>query len=77
MQTLKEFKAEHGIEKLSFYKSHSSSRFVASFGNDKLIITTEEYDPKKAGYIYDNPAAEAGASWILSNKQPKEADFTL
>ena len=76
MQTLTEFKKEHNIEKLNFYKSHNSSRFVASFG-DKLLVTTEDFDPKQVGYVYDNPAAEAGASWILSNKEPKEADFTL
>ena len=75
--TLKEFKQIHGIDKLNFYRSTHSTRFVASFGDNKLLITTEEFDPKGKMFVYDNPATEGGASWILSNKQPKEADFTL
>jgi hypothetical protein len=74
--TLAAFKSAHGITTLNFYKSHSSSRHVAAFGTDKLLVTTEDFDSKKPAFVYNNPVG-GDNSYILSNKEPKAADFTL
>jgi len=76
MKTLAEFKTERNINKLRFYKSTKSDRFVAGFAGDKTVVTTVDYDPKKPGFIYDNPEAP-GNSFILSNREPKKAEFEL
>ena len=75
--TLAEFKAAHNISTLNFYKSTKSNRYVAGFGQDLLLITTEDFNHKAPCFVYDNPGDADGKSWILSNNAPKEADFTL
>lgn len=74
---LSDFKKAHGIETLNFYPSKVTSRFVAAFGKDQLLITTEEFDPKLPAFVYSNPTDVSGNSHILSNNAPKEASFTL
>jgi len=75
--TLSQFKKAHNIDTLSFYPSKVSSRFVAAFGVDQLLITTEDFDPKGLLFVYSNPTDVSGNSHILSNQAPKEASFTL
>lgn len=75
--TLAEFKSLYGITTLSFYKSKETSRFVAGFGKDNAIITTEEFDPKGDTFVYNNPKDTEGKTFILSNTAPKAAEFTL
>ena len=74
---LASFKKIHGITVLNFYPSKTTKRFVASFGDNKLLVTTEEFNPKAETFVYDNPAEGAEGSYILSNKKPKEAAFAL
>mgnify|MGYP003651659465 CR=1 FL=1 len=73
---LAEFKAQNGIEALNFYKSKTTNRLVASHG-DMMIVTTEDFDPKGAKMIYDNPNAVDSKGFILSNTVPKAADLVL
>lgn len=73
--TLEQFKTTFNVKSLNFYASHKSDRFVASFGQDQLLITTEEFDKSKPAFVYANPKDEHG--FILSNKEPKAADFVL
>lgn len=75
--TLAEFKKAFGVGTLKFYRSHSSSRSVAAFGNNQLLVTTVDFDPAKPGFVYENPAEGADGSYILSNKEQRAADFTL
>jgi len=70
-----EFKAMLGFTALNFYKSKTTSRFVASF-KDTLIVTTETFNPKLDAYAYPNPVSTDGG-WILSNTAPAEAVFSL
>ena len=75
--TLTEFKAAYNIGTLPFYQSKTTKRFVAGFGQDMILITTEDYDPSSGvDYVYDNPKDTEGKSFILSNKEPRAADFT-
>lgn len=74
---LAEFKKLNGISELNFYPSKVTSRFVAAFGKDQLLITTEEFDPAQPAFVYSNPTDASGNSHILSNSAPKEASFTL
>tara|TARA_R110001632_G_scaffold137135_1_gene252806 strand:- start:536 stop:763 length:228 start_codon:yes stop_codon:yes gene_type:complete len=73
---LAEFKAQHGISQLNFYKSKTSSRMVAAHG-DIMLVTTETFDPKGELMVYDNPNAIDGKGYILSNTVQKEAVFVL
>jgi hypothetical protein len=73
---LEDFKAQNGIDKLNFYKSKQSSRLVASHG-DITIVTTESFDPNGAKMVYDNPNAENGKGFVLSNTVQREADMVL
>lgn len=77
---LQEFKTLMGIvTPLQFYPStKGSGRFVASInGTSKLLVTKPGYDTKNpAKFVYNNPEAAEGNSWILSNTEPKEATFT-
>jgi len=69
------FKQVHNISSLNFYKSHTSNRRVASFGNNQLIVTTVDFNPRLPAYVYDNPKDENG--YTLSNKKQAEAEFAL
>ena len=75
--TLAEFKSQNNISTLSFYKSKSTNRYVAGFGQDMVLITTENFDKAKPCFVYDNPKDTEGKSFILSNSEPRAADFTL
>ena len=75
--TLSEFKAAYNVGTLSFYKSKSTNRYVAGFGQDMILITTEDFDQSKPCFVYDNPKDTEGKSFILSNNEPRAADFTL
>ena len=75
--TLAEFKAAYNVGTLSFYQSKTTKRFVAGFGQDYVLITTEDFDKAKPCFVYDNPKDPEGKSFILSNKEPRAADFTL
>ena len=75
--TLAEFKTAWKISTLSFYKSKTTNRYVAGFGQDMILITTEDFDKAKPCFVYDNPKDAEGKSFILSNSEPRAADFTL
>jgi len=76
--TLLEFKQLFGIQTLKFYhsKQEGSTRSVAAFGNNQLLVTTKNFDPSSPSkFVYPNPMDESG--YILSNKEQREADFVL
>lgn len=73
--SLQEFKRVNGISVLNFYKSNHSTRRVAAFGNNQLLITTEDFDRTKPAFVYPNPKDDSG--YILSNKEQAAAEYTL
>ena len=79
--TLNEFKNAFGIEKINLYPSKSSSRLVAGFnhkGENKLIVTTKEFNTSGDIYVYENADQETGEIYyVLSNKEPKQAVAVL
>lgn len=55
--TLQEFKTAHNIGKLSFYKSNSSDRLVASVyiqGKECRVISRSDFDASKEIFVYKN-----------------------
>jgi uncharacterized protein (TIGR02145 family) len=66
---LSEFKALKKIDKLPFYKSASTNRYVAAFIGDNLLITAKDFNKEKPCYVYNNPSDDTGKSFILSNKE--------
>ena len=75
--TLAEFKRMTGVDKFQFYKSKSTSRLVASTPNHGLLVTTVDFDGSKPAFVYENPKAEEGAGYIISNKEQRAADLVL
>jgi len=75
--TLAAFKKAFGLDKLSFYKSHTSKRLVCALPNQGLLCTTEDFDPAKPAFVYGNPKGTDGQDFILSNKEQREADLVL
>ena len=76
------FKAQNSITSLSFYKS-ASGRNVASVGSIRLV-TTNDFEATKPAHVYENNAQttvitpeEGTKLYWLTNKEPKEAAFTL
>lgn len=68
--TLAQFKADNNIVgKLQFFKSKKSNRRVATVKAGIMLVTTEDFNPAfaLAAYVYENPTAEAGTCYILSN----------
>jgi len=80
MQSIAEFKAAQGVAKLSFYKSKTTNRHVAS-NNVFMLVTTDDFDASKPGHVYKaNEEAQAGselALYWLSNKAQADAAFEL
>ena len=73
---LSEFKSQHKIQSLDFFKSKSSNRLCAYHG-ELSLVTTEDFDKDKEMRVYDNPNGVEGKDFILSNTVKKDAVMTL
>lgn len=77
IMTLLEFKSMTGVDKFQFYKSKTTSRLVAEVRPNVLLVTTKDFNASQPAFVYDNPVAEEGAGYILSNKEQRAADLVL
>lgn len=77
MQTLESFKKSKGVDTLSFYKSNTTNRFVASLPNDEILVTTVDYDPDSIHQnVYGVTTEDGDFINVLSSKAPKAPAFS-